>query len=124
MPTGVCTYAINSRDGVRVSTNDGYLEPARGRPNLEIRGDSPVDRVLLDGRQRHRRAPAYRRRLAATFSPRRSCSRPARSTRRPILMRSGIGPAEHLRSHGIEVVKELPVGGASSTTPMSASSSS
>jgi choline dehydrogenase len=28
---GVCTYAISSRDGRRVSTNDGYLEPARGR---------------------------------------------------------------------------------------------
>ena len=48
---GVCCYAINSRDGVRVSTNDGYLEPARGRPNLEIRGDTLVDKVLLDGRR-------------------------------------------------------------------------
>ena len=53
---GVCCYAINSRDGVRVSTNDGYLEPARGRPNLEIRGESLVDKVLLDGRTGHRRA--------------------------------------------------------------------
>ena len=52
---GVCCYAINSRDGVRVSTNDGYLEPARGRPNLEIRGDALVDRVLLEGRTRDRR---------------------------------------------------------------------
>ena len=29
-----------SRDGRRVSTNDGYLEPARGRPNLAILGDA------------------------------------------------------------------------------------
>jgi len=34
-----------------VSTNDAYVEPARGRENLEIRGDVVVDRVLLDGRR-------------------------------------------------------------------------
>src|SRR6185369_16970985 len=47
--TGVSPYAINSRDGVRVSTNDGYLEGARGRNNLTILGDAHVDRILFDG---------------------------------------------------------------------------
>ncbi len=37
--------------GRRVSTNDCYLEPARSRANLTIRGDAHVDRVLLDGRR-------------------------------------------------------------------------
>ncbi|MCU1504930.1 MAG: family oxidoreductase [Ilumatobacteraceae bacterium] len=36
-------------DGRRASVNDVYLEPARSRPNLEIRGEAMVDRVLLDG---------------------------------------------------------------------------
>ena len=106
---GVCCYAINSRDGVRVSTSDGYLEPARGRPNLEIRGDTLVDKVLLDGRRavgvRARagdgwselRAPLVVLSAGAFHSP-------------PILMRSGIGRAGHLRAMGIPVVKELPVG--------------
>jgi choline dehydrogenase len=48
---GVSCYPINSRDGQRVTTNDGYLEPARGRPNLEIRGGALVDRVLFEGRR-------------------------------------------------------------------------
>jgi choline dehydrogenase len=106
---GVCCYAINSRDGVRVSTNDGYLEPARSRPNLEIRGDSPVDRVLLDGRRaigvralvhgawQDIRATQVVLSAGAFHSP-------------PILLRTGIGPAEHLRSHGIDVIEDLPVG--------------
>lgn len=38
-------------DGRRASVNDCYLEPARGRPNLRIRGDALVDRVVLDGRR-------------------------------------------------------------------------
>ena len=37
--------------GRRMSTNDCYLEPARGRANLAIRGDSHVDRLLFEGRR-------------------------------------------------------------------------
>ena len=48
--TGVSRIALTLRDGQRVSTNDAYLEPARGRANLDVRGDVLVDRVLLDGR--------------------------------------------------------------------------
>ena len=46
--TGVMPYPINSRDGVRVSTNDSYLEPARARPNLTIQGDTLVDRLIVE----------------------------------------------------------------------------
>jgi choline dehydrogenase/5-(hydroxymethyl)furfural/furfural oxidase len=37
--------------GRRADVNTVYLEPARARPNLEIRGGSLVDRVLLEGRR-------------------------------------------------------------------------
>lgn len=45
--------AVLTRDeaGRRASVNDSYLESARGRPNLTVRGDALVDRVLLDGRR-------------------------------------------------------------------------
>ena len=106
---GVTTYPINSRGGVRVSTNDAYLEPARGRPNLEIRGEALVDKVLFDGQ----RAVGVRARLGGDWQELR-----ARETilaagaihSPPILMRSGIGPAEHLQAMGIAAVKALPVG--------------
>lgn len=38
-------------DGRRASVNDVYLEPARRRANLVIRGGALVDRVLFDGRR-------------------------------------------------------------------------
>lgn len=106
---GVCTYAINSRDGRRVSTADGYLEPVRDRPNLNILGDALVERVLLEGRQatgvRMRRhgevielkAPLVILSAGCVHSP-------------AILMRSGIGHAAHLKEHGILPVVDLPVG--------------
>lgn len=53
---GIAPAGLTRRGGRRVSTNDAYLEPARGRPNLEIRGDVLVDRVLLE----HRRATGVR----------------------------------------------------------------
>jgi 5-(hydroxymethyl)furfural/furfural oxidase len=44
--------ALLTWDGTRrVSVNDAYLEPARQRPNLEIRGDALVERIMLDGRR-------------------------------------------------------------------------
>jgi 5-(hydroxymethyl)furfural/furfural oxidase len=49
--TGISRLAYTWRDGCRVSTNDAYLEPARGRDNLTIRGDAHVDRLLMDGRR-------------------------------------------------------------------------
>src|SRR4051812_35554341 len=36
--TGVSRTALTIRDGRRCSTNDAYLEPARPRPNLSVRG--------------------------------------------------------------------------------------
>ena len=48
--TGISRWALTLRDGRRMSTNDAYLEPARSRPNLSVRGDVLVDRILLDGK--------------------------------------------------------------------------
>ncbi len=106
---GVTTYAIHSRGGVRVTTNDGYLEPARGRANLTIHGEALVDRVLLSGRV----ANGVRVRLdgAWTELKARRVVLAAGAFHSPaILLRSGLGPAAQLQAHGIEVVQDLPVG--------------
>lgn len=50
-PFGICASPYNIRDGVRQSTAVAYLDPARGRPNLEIRADTTVRRLVLDGRR-------------------------------------------------------------------------
>lgn len=106
---GVCTYAINSRDSKRVSVNDGYLEPARGRDNLTIVGEAIVDRVLFEGKaasgvaaivageRREFHAPLVVVSAGAVHSP-------------VILQRSGIGRPDLLKKHGIEMIADLPVG--------------
>ena len=106
---GVCTFAMNSRDRRRVSTNDAYIEGARERPNLTVIGDAVADRVLFDGRQ----AIGLQVLLPGgveTFHAGEIilCAGAVHSP--SILQRSGIGPAEWLRDAGIPLRAELPVG--------------
>ena len=104
---GIACNPINSRDGRRVSTNDAYIEPARARPNLEVRGGALVDRVLLqDGR-----AIGVRVRLEDGWAEimGREVLLCAGAIHSPaILMRSGLGPAAQLQALGIPVARDLP----------------
>jgi choline dehydrogenase len=94
----------NIADGVRMNGAFTYLAPARSRRNLKIRANSPVDLVLfengraigvrlVDGNEVMGREVVL---CAGTYGS------PA------ILLRSGIGPAAHLRDFGIPVTKHLP----------------
>jgi choline dehydrogenase-like flavoprotein len=50
---GAALCPVNQRRGRRWSMADGYLRPARSRPNLTVRTDSHVTRVVLEeGRAR------------------------------------------------------------------------
>lgn len=110
MREGVGLAPSNIRDGRRWSVVDGYLAPAMARDNLTVRLDTPA--VLeLDGS----RAVGVR-----TTGPgstevraRRGVIVCAGAVRTPhLLMLAGIGPATHLREHGIDVVVDAPGVGA------------
>ena len=96
----------------RVSAAVGYLDNAtRMRENLHIRADTFVDGVIFEGRRavgarvrRDERVDAIRGReiivsAGAIHSP-------------AMLLRAGIGPADHLRQHGIAVLADRPGVGA------------
>jgi len=105
-PVGVTPFPANVVDGRRWNAAFAYLDPARGRPNLTIAGDTLVDRVELDGARaagvldstgRLHEAETVLLAAGAYFSP-------------AILLRSGIGPASQLGELGIPVRSELPTG--------------
>ncbi len=107
--TGVSPFASNSRHGIRVSTNDAYLEPARHRPNLTVRGDALVDRVLFS----NRRATGVRALLdgAWTEIAAHHVILSAGAIHTPaILLRSGIGPAADGLALGRDLIQDAPVG--------------
>lgn len=107
--TGVGRFAMNIRDGRRVSTNDAYLEPVRDRENLDILGESLVDQVVID----NGRATGVKLAAGDTIplNPGGEVILSAGAVHSPaILMRSGVGPAELLRRIGVEIQADLPVG--------------
>jgi choline dehydrogenase len=110
--TGASPYAINSRAGLRISTNDGYLEPARGRANLTIVGNAVVDTLSFEGNRAHANGVNVRvggetRNVRA----RREVLLCAGAIHSPaVLQRSGIGPKAALDRLGIKVVADRPVG--------------
>jgi 5-(hydroxymethyl)furfural/furfural oxidase len=107
--TGVCMLAYNARDNLRVSTNDGYLEPGRSRPNLTIRGGVLVDRVLLSGSRAVGVAAAVDGTATEFLGEQVILS--AGAVHSPaILQRSGIGTPALLHRLGIPVQVGLPVG--------------
>ena len=111
--TGLSPYAINSRDGARVSTNDAYLEGARGRNTLAVFGEAHVDRVLFDGDGEGARAVGVRVLQHGAWREIRGgevllCAGAVHSP--AILMRSGVGPGDALAALDIPVRAGLAVG--------------
>jgi choline dehydrogenase len=104
---GAGGYPVDVVGGIRQNTGLVYLnEQVRGRPNLTIRGDVNVDRVLFDG-------TAVTGVLAAdgtVYRAREVILSGGTYGSPAILLRSGVGPAGDLGALGIGVVADLPVG--------------
>jgi choline dehydrogenase-like flavoprotein len=109
--TGLSPFAMNIREGRRVSTNDGYLEPARDRPNLTIRGGSQVDRLVFSPHGGRVTGVLLTDGERCLVEPDGEVIVSCGAVHSPaVLMRSGIGPAAELARLGIEAVLDLPVG--------------
>lgn len=106
---GVGRYQYNIDNGRRWSAAKGYLKPARGRKNLEVRTDALVTSVTLDGKrvtgvcwrrtgeERMRQIRAHREVIlsaGAVNSPK-------------LLQLSGIGPSDVLNAAGVDIRHEL-----------------
>jgi choline dehydrogenase len=101
---GVGRMPMSSRAGIRTTTASAYLPPQATAANLTIWTDQQVAAVVLDGN----RATGVRL-LDGTVveaSVVVLCSGVYGSP--AILLHSGIGPADHLRSVGIPVAVDLP----------------
>jgi len=105
---GVARGQVSQRRGLRSSTARGYLAPVRHRPNLTVRTGAFVTRVLFE----NDRAVGVEYRHAGTVKRAQATAEvivSAGSLVTPkLLMLSGIGPAEHLREHGIDVRVDMP----------------
>uniref|UniRef100_A0A224XLN0 Putative glucose dehydrogenase n=1 Tax=Panstrongylus lignarius TaxID=156445 RepID=A0A224XLN0_9HEMI len=109
--TGFMIAQGTIRRGSRCSTTKAFLRPVRRRGNLHIAMNSHVTKVLINGRKRAYGVQFIRDGIRQAALVRKEVIMSAGAINSPqILMLSGIGPAEHLRSHCIHVIRDLPVG--------------
>ncbi len=103
---GVFPVTINQQ-GNRVSTSLAYLNASvRERDNLNIRTNAEVEKIQLDGS----RAVGVLLKEGEALTADEIVVTSGALWTPNLLMRSGIGPAEHLTEHGITVNCDLPVG--------------
>jgi choline dehydrogenase len=109
---GVGLFQLTQKRGRRWSSADAFLHPVEDRPNLTVITEATTRRVLLDGG----RATGVEYEREGTPVIARAgrevvvCAGAFNSPQ--LLMLSGIGPADHLREHGIEPVVDSPHVGA------------
>ena len=106
---GAALAQVTQHKGRRWSANDAYLRPVRRRANLEIVTGAAVQGVEIDGERAT--AVRYRDRLGrrhALRADREVLLAAGAFGSAQLLMLSGIGPAAHLRSLGIDVAVDAP----------------
>jgi choline dehydrogenase len=110
---GASPAQVTQHNGRRWSANDAYLRPVRSRENLEIVTGAQVRRVELTGGRATSVRYRDRRGREHVAEAGREVVLAAGSFASPhLLMLSGIGPAGHLREHGLGVVVDAPEVGA------------
>ena len=104
-------YQVTQRDGKRCSTAVAYLRPALNRTNLTVQTHALVEEVILDGKRASGVSYRHKGKLKIAGAGKVILSGGAINSPQLLLL-SGIGPADHLREHHIEVRHELPGVGA------------
>lgn len=108
-PLGVGTYDFMIDRGRRVSASTAYLRPARERPNLRVLTRAQAVRLTWDQGQRVSGVEAVHAGRRVTYRARQEVVLCGGAVNSPqLLMLSGIGPADELRSHGLQVRADLP----------------
>jgi choline dehydrogenase len=105
--SGVGPLALNTLDGIRWSTNVGYLNPARDRTNLTILPDRLVQRVTFEGNRATGVVLQDGGDTSTVYGQEILLSAGAIGSPH-LLMLSGVGPADQLSSAGVPPKLDLP----------------
>ncbi|GIH51480.1 choline dehydrogenase [Microbispora rosea] len=100
---GFAPFDRNLRRGRRLSAARAYLHPVTDRPNLTVKTRAFVTKILFEGK----------RAVGVEFDGKRVragevilCGGAINSPQ--LLQLSGVGDADHLKAHGVDVVHDLP----------------
>ena len=105
---GLGFYQLTQRNLRRSSASLAYLSPIRDRKNLTIRTGARVARIVLEGTRAVGVEVVTGSRVETIRAEREVLVTSGAIGSPKLLQQSGIGPADHLRSVGVEVKHDLP----------------
>lgn len=105
---GVAPADVTIGSGRRSSSAASYLKPARKRGNLTVVTDARATRILFTGDRATGVEYVRHGRVERAYAGSEVILSAGAIVSPQLLMLSGIGPAEHLREHGISVIADLP----------------
>ncbi|NNG73407.1 alanine-phosphoribitol ligase [Rhizobium laguerreae] len=109
---GVGFYQLTQRDRRRSSASLAYLSPIKDRKNLTVRTGARVLRVIVEGGRATGVEIVTSHGLEIVRADREVLVSSGAIGSPKLLLQSGIGPADHLKSVGVKVLHDLPgVGG-------------
>ncbi len=97
-----------TRNGRRASTARGYLDMAKGRPNLTIHTQALTDVILFDGLRACGVRFEHRGQIHSAYATREVILSAGAIASPQILQRSGVGPGAWLHEAGISEILDLP----------------
>jgi len=105
---GAGYFQLTAKNGRRWSTAVGYLRPAKRRPNLRVETGTLATRILFSGRRAV--GVEYRQGgVTKTAHANAEVIVAGGAFNSPQLLQlSGLGPADLLRAHGIDVIADMP----------------
>lgn len=102
---GPCEYTV--LNGRRMSTAASYLRPVRARRNLTVRTHAHVTRIIMEGHRAVGVEYHHKGRVVQVRAVREVISSGGTFQSAQLLMLSGIGDGDHLRSVGINATVDL-----------------
>lgn len=109
---GVGFYQLTQRDRRRSSASLAYLSPIKDRKNLKVRMNAPVSRIVFEGKRAVGVEIVGKNGVEIVRADREVLVSSGAIGSPKLLLQSGIGPADHLKSVGVKVQHDLPgVGG-------------
>jgi choline dehydrogenase/4-pyridoxate dehydrogenase len=102
-PEGFGTWQMTVKDGRRCSAADAYLRPALARDNLAIETHALASRLIFGGRRAVGVEYLHRGKTVTAYAEREVILSGGVINSPQLLMLSGIGDPDELRTHGIDV---------------------
>ncbi len=104
---GFGMFQVTQKDGERHSVAAAYIHPVMDRKNLEVKTKATVHHIIIEGKKAVGVAYEQNGAIHEVRANREIILSGGAFASPQLLMLSGIGPADHLKSHGIDVKHDL-----------------